>query len=40
MNTDKLVENLARSTPFDPCALITFPQTTLNFDPETAFCAL
>jgi len=38
--TDKFVENLALSTPLVPCERITLPQTTRNFDPDTAVLAL
>jgi len=33
---DKLVENLALTTPLDPWERVTLPQTTLNLEPALA----
>ena len=30
---DRFFVNLARTTPFEPCLLVTLPHTTRNLDP-------
>jgi len=37
---DRFFVNLARTTPFEPCLLVTLPHTTRNLEPALTVCAL